>query len=158
MQLSSDKQVVLPKQVASKLEGGRANKRTGKKLLFFSVVLLSLALIAEALFLSLPSFRVGMQSWPEYLNMTWAHQENLIRDLVDFALKVWLSASALFFGGWLLNRSVRKLRDKSWRLKAANTKRGKFFPPIMLYLKLSCSYLVVIFMFIVLQYPLQFML
>ena len=129
---------------------------TGKKWIFIFFVLLVLAIIAEVVVSSMPSFQVGYQVWPQYLNLNWAHQENLIQTFIDFFLRVWLLFTAVFFGGWLLSRSIRKLRGKSWLLEVKDSQRGRFFPPVLIYLKLSCLFLIAVFLFVIFQYPLQF--
>lgn len=135
-----------------------SHKSTQKKPVFIVIGLIALAIIAQAIVLSLPFIQVGLQRWQEYLDLQWAHQENLIQVLINFSLMLWLSSSAFYFGGWLLHRSIRKLMGKSWSLETHNAKRKKFFPPILPYLKLSCLYLMVVLIFVMFQYPLQFIL
>jgi len=123
--------------------------------LLIVIFLASIAIIVEGVYVSLPSIKAGFLHWASYFNLQWAHQESLIQVLVNFSLMSWLCFSALFFGGWLLRRSTRKLRGKDWAL-ASEGKRKKFFPPVLLYLRISCYFLFFIFLFVVLQYPIQF--
>lgn len=131
-------------------------EKKDKRLLAYVVLgLFSLALMFEAVYFSLPYLSLGLQNWPAYINLNWAHREELIAVFIYFFLVIWLSVSALFFGGWLLRRSIRKFKGKGWAVESRNGKK-KFFPPILLFLKLSCVYLICIFLFVISQYPLQF--
>lgn len=122
---------------------------------FLGLLLLALFLIIKTIHFSIPDIQAGYAHWPEYLNLEWAHQESLIQVLINFTLMVWLSYSGLFFGGWLLHRSIRKLRGKRWSIVVGQDKK-RFFPPVLRYLKFSCYFLVLIFLFVIIQYPLQF--
>jgi len=133
-----------------------SHKTTQKKLAFLIIGFFAIAIIVLAVVVSLPFIQVGLQSWQEYLDLKWAHQENLIQVLINFFLMLWLSFSALYFGGWLLNRSIRRLNGKSWSLEIDNPKSKIFFPPILPYLKFSCLFLLMILLFVMFQYPLQF--
>jgi len=140
----------------SQSQNFETDKTKRKKSLFVIIGLLGFAAIILVVLLSIPSIQLGFQSWSEYMDLTWAHQENLIQVLINFSLMMWLFVSTFFFGGWMLNRSIRKFRGKSWSIATDNPKRKKFFPPILPYLKLSCLFLLVVLLFVILQYPLQF--
>ncbi len=137
------------------LKRKEAHRPVWRMLPFLGLLLLSLFMIVKTLHFSIPDIQTGYAHWPEYLNLKWAHQESLIQMLIKFALMVWLSVSGLFFGGWLLHRSIRKLRGKNWSIVGHQDKK-RFFPPVLLYLKFSCYFLVLVFLFVILQYPLQF--
>lgn len=137
------------------------NHRSLGKMFFYSAVCLTaLAVIVGAIYHASPAMLAGYHHGAEYLNPGWAHQENLIRVFIDFTLMIWLVMSGLFFGGWLLRRSIRKLAGKSWSLSKQSSnskdKQTRFFPPVMRYLQVSCYCLVVILLFVILQYPVQF--
>ena len=142
---------ISPQNKMSKLE-----RSTQKKPIFLIIGLFALAMIAQTVVVSWPFIQLGLQSWQEYFSLKWAHQEDLIQLLINFSLMLWLSISVIFFGGWLLKRSIRRLNGKSWSLETDDPKRKKFFPPVLSYLKFSCLFLLVILLFVMFQYPLQF--
>ncbi|HFE37438.1 MAG TPA: hypothetical protein ENK06_03325 [Gammaproteobacteria bacterium] len=134
-----------------------ATRPRAKTLWFLFLLLVALLLISESLYWSIPVIQAGVKHWAAYLNWNWAHQATLIQILLNFVLALWLSVTVLYFGGWLARRSFRKLQGKPWSLERNGIQGKKFFPPVLLYLKISCLFLVLIIAFVILQYPLQFM-
>jgi len=130
---------------------------SGKGKIFFGFVMLAaILLICASAMLAVPHFIYGVENVHAYKNMTWAHDQLLISQFIQVMMMIWLMLSALFWGGWMLNRAMRKLKGNSWRIQTINS-RLRFFPPVNLYLKVSCIYLLIIFLFTVFQYPLQYM-
>ena len=127
-----------------------------KKIFYWVLMFVALLMMFGALVLALPHLIQGGESVPDYINLTWAHDQLLITQLIYSATMLWLMVSALFWGGWLLSRSIRKLKGETWRIVDKNNDKLKFFPPVMRYLQLSCFYLVLVFLFVVFQYPLQY--
>ncbi|MDH5258173.1 MAG: hypothetical protein OEX07_09190 [Gammaproteobacteria bacterium] len=106
-----------------------------------------------------PEIITGLQALPHYANLSWAHNAVLVEKLLAMSGMIWLLASCFFWGGWLINRSYRKIRGREWRIHIDEKGRiAALFPPVLRYLQLSCYYLGVILIFVVLQYPLQFIL
>ena len=115
--------------------------------------LLAIAGIILGLVTSSPAIIQGLPQLPHYLNLDWAHDSLLIQTLLNLSLMIWLCFSSLFWGGWLIHRCYRKLSGQNWCL----TKAIKiFFPPVLLYLKLSCTFFLVIWLYVIAQYPIQF--
>jgi len=136
-------------------------KRSKSVVLFYFVILLgALGLIVGAAYQASSAILAGYTHWANYFDPQWAHEERLISILIDFVLMLWLVGTGLFWGGWLLHRSIRKLKGLSWSLDVSQVsekkKRKRFFPPIMRYLQMSCLYLFIVLFFVIVQYPLQF--
>lgn len=134
-------------------------------LFYFVIVCSAVGLMVGAVYQASPAILAGYIHWATYFDLQWAHEARLISILVDFVLMLWLVGTGLFWGVWLLHRSIRKLKGLSWSLDVnqidtkktgAKKKRKRFFPPIMRYLQVSCVFLIIALIFVIAQYPLQF--
>lgn len=125
-------------------------------LLYVLLILATMWLIVAVGMQAVPEVVVMAKSITAYGNFTWARNQELIEQLIVSTGMIWLLTSVIFFGMWLLHRSYRKLKGKTWLTSIENQKRKRFFPALLSYLKLSCAYFLIIFLFLVLQYPLQF--
>ena len=127
-----------------------------KKIFYWVLMFVALLMMGGGVVAALPHLIQGGERVPEYINLTWAHEQILITQLIYSATMLWLMVSSLFWGGWLLSRSMRKLQGKTWRIVDKKSGKLKFFPPVTRYLQLSCFYLLLVFLFVVFQYPLQY--
>ncbi len=127
-----------------------------KKIFYWVLMFVALLIMAGGVVATFPQLIHSGAKVPDYINLTWAHDQKLISQFIFLATMLWLMVSALFWGGWLLSRSIRKLKGRTWRIVDKNSNKLKFFPHVTLYLQLSCFYLLVIFLFVVSQYPLQY--
>ncbi len=151
-----------------------AKKKPRVMYLLLSVA--ALILMFSGLWVAYAPILRGIEALPHYVNLRWAHESSLLETLLSMLGMLWLAASAIFWGGWLLRRSVRKMKGQHWRvnvneaskqgLKHGLRKRFKggvksnivgFFPPVLPYLKVSSYYLMLVLLFVILQYPLQFL-
>lgn len=98
----------------------------------------------------------GIASFEQYLNFTWAHEAQQVEVFLQLSVAVWAISTVLYFDGWLIHRSFRKLKGKAWRI-VSDDNRKHFFPKIMPYMKWSCLFLAVVWLFVIVQYPLQYM-
>ncbi|MDH3325536.1 MAG: hypothetical protein OEM38_02320 [Gammaproteobacteria bacterium] len=124
---------------------------------YYLLAILVLVIMFGGIWLGHPFVINGIRQMPDYVNLSWAHDSSLIETLLSMLGVVWLVGSLLFWGGWLLRRSYRKIKGLHWRIRVGG-KGGvaHFFPPVLSYLKLSCYYLIIVLLFVILQYPLQF--
>ena len=125
-------------------------------ILYVLLILAAMWLIVAVAMQSLPEILQIAQTLPAYVNLSWAHNQQLIEQLILSTGMIWFLASAVYFGLWLLHRSIRKLKGKTWLIIVKNRKRKRFFPALLPYLKFSCGYFSLVFLYLVLQYPLQF--
>lgn len=125
---------------------------------YYILSIIGLALIAGGLWWAYPPITAGIQQLPNYVNLNWAHKPTLIESLLSMLGMIWLAVSASFWGGWLLKRSFRKIKGQKWRIHVdGKGKIAEFFPPVLRYLKFSCYYLIFVLLFVILQYPVQFL-
>lgn len=125
-------------------------------ILYVLLILAAMWLIVAVAIRSVPEITQIAKTLPAYANLSWAHNQQLIEQLILSAGMIWFLASAVYFGLWVLSRSIRKLKGKTWLITVENRKRRRFFPALLPYLKLSCVYFSLVFLYLVLQYPLQF--
>lgn len=141
--------------MASKLANTTALSRIVKWILW-----LLLAAFVGSLFFAgnylYPFVYQGATRYHEYLNFNWAHQADLVLYLLQFGLALWALMSAFYFCGWFIHRLLRKARGKSWVLMGSDN-RKRYLPALSKYLKISVVYLSALWLFVVAQYPLQFM-
>ena len=128
-----------------------------KKLFYRLLVFIALVIIGGGIAVSAPHLFTSSNQVGLYVNLQWAHDQNLISQLTVTGVMLWLMGSSLYWGGWLFRRSVRKLNGGNWRVFDVKTERNKFFPHVTAYLRVSCFYLAMLFVFIAAQYPLQYM-
>lgn len=145
-------EIALIDQDMNKPQGNFRHKKTGIMLLLFS----ALGLLAWTTYLLYPIIAAGMMSFRVFLDPVWAHNPISVELLLQFSLAVWLLFSTLYFSLWMIRRSIRKLQGKTWRLTFKD-ETLHFFPNILLYLKISCVFLALVWLFVVAQYPLQFL-
>ena len=118
--------------------------------------MLAVVIIVAGFAIALPHIIAGGQATTDYLSLHWAKDHRLITVLIYASVMLWLLISALFWGGWLLRRSVRKLRGASWRVVNRKDSKLHFFPPVVSYLKISCAYLFIVLLYVIFQYPIQY--
>ena len=134
------------------------NKKQSASFAYYIYLLLGIVVISGATYLAYAPVSAGISNLPAYANLSWAHNVELVESLLKMAGMFWLVASALFWGGWLFRRSFRKIRGGQWRVHVdGKGKVAEFFPPVLSYLKVSCFYLAFILLFVIAQYPLQYL-
>lgn len=125
---------------------------------FALLILIALALVLISVYSLYQQIQLVQSSASGYLSRDWAHQNDLITLYVYTSLVLWASMSGFFYGGWLIRRSVRKLKGRPWKVsfQENNQIKTRFFPPVKRYLQWSCWYFFLVIGFLLLQFPLQF--
>lgn len=139
--------------------GVSMNKNTNLRYVagFFWVLLLAsiISLLVAGYFL-VPYLFQAVRQYQSYLNLQWAHESNLVEVLINLILASWAFGSVIFINSWLIHRVWRKLKGKSWAVLNKKNKNS-YFPAISTYLKVSVLFLILGWLFVAIQYPLQFM-
>jgi len=127
-----------------------------KKVFYGLLIIVAFSMIGGSVVLALPHLIQSGGQAVQYLNLKWAYDQILISQLIVSGTMLWILSSAIFWGSWLLRRTIRKFKGQSWRVLDAKNNKKRFFPPVMRYLQASCFYLMALFLFVVTQYPLQY--
>ena len=143
----------------SRGSNNKTSTQESSLVVYYLLVLLGFGLIAVGVWIANPSIINGFNRLPDFMSLTWAHDSVLLKSFLELMGMSWLVVSAFFWGGWVIRRAYRKIRGLCWRIKTEGmSKIAPLFPPVLNYLKFSCYYLIVVLLFVILQYPLQFML
>lgn len=122
---------------------------------YYLMAIITVCLIGVTFWLAYPYFLIGYNQWPKYINVNWAHNSQLLGDLLRILGLVWFLVSVVFWGSWLLKRVFRKISGLQWKIPQ---KKQIASTPVFRYLKYSCNYLMLVLLFFILQYPIQFIL
>ncbi len=123
-------------------------------LLLWVLVGLGIAAFAYSVYLVWPYLQPATIHYADYLGFNWVEQPALIEIFLHLNLALWFLAMVAYFDWWLLAWCVNKLRGKNW-LAAKNDKRKYLMQSFIIFLKLSCGYLAAVWLYVLLQYPLQ---
>lgn len=130
---------------------GSKDRKIWKLLILFATT----GLLLWFVYMLSPYLIDGVTNYKAYLFPDWAHNSQNLKSLLQFCLALWLLFTAVFFSFWLIRRVIRLMQGKTWRVEFRD-KHLHFFPNVLLYLKLSCAYLALAWLFVVAQYPIQF--
>ncbi|MDX1810579.1 MAG: hypothetical protein R3240_01410 [Gammaproteobacteria bacterium] len=119
-------------------------------------ILLGIGLLAYTAYQLYPTLLTGVLGYRAYFTPAWAHDSEVVHILLTTGIALWIVYSSLYLSIWLIHRSMRKLKGKPWRIRFKD-ERLHFLPNMRAYLKISCIYLAVLWLFVIAQYPLQFL-
>lgn len=143
------------------LEQVKQKQNRHSLVVYYLLVLAALIVMTAGLWWAYSPINRGIGQLPAFVSLNWAHEPALLEVLLRMLGMIWLALSCLFWGGWLLRRSVRKIKGQQWRIDRHTSNKisciAGFFPPVLPYLKISCYYLMLVLLFVILQYPLQFL-
>ena len=126
-------------------------------LAYYGLILISLASLLSGLWWAYPKINNGFRELPDIINLHWAHDALLLQTFLAMMGMLWFVVTLFFWCGWLIRRSWRKLHGKHWRIHKNGLGRfAELFPPVLIYLRASCYYLATVLLYVILQYPIQF--
>ncbi len=126
------------------------------KLIYWLIILFAVAGSALVSDLAYPYLQTGIRNYDAFLSWQWAHEPHLVAMFLQWHLALWCVVTSYYFTGWLIHRAVRKLKGRSWLIPGQD-KRRHFLPNLLPFLRGSCIYFGLVWAFVILQYPLQFM-
>lgn len=140
-------------------EPAKLKSKQSSVIFYYGMMIIAIITVGEVLWLAYPYALLGIDQWSSYVNVTWAHDSQLVENLLRILGMLWLSVSALFWGGWFLKRLLRKIKGLQWRINKKKLLETSIVvkSPELKYLTYSCHYLVFVLLFFILQYPLQYL-
>lgn len=121
------------------------------------LIVVGMSLLGVGIYQLFPFIAFGVNHYTDYLTWQWAHESRLVEGFLQLALALWFVFTLMVFSTWLIHRSIRKLTGKPWRTIDKN-KHRHFFPKLIPFIKWSCLYLALVWLFVIGQYPVQYML
>ncbi len=146
------------KQLPDKATAAKSHKHSpAARLVYYGLILISLASLLVGLWWAYPKIDHGFRGLPDFVNLHWAHDALLLQTFLAMMGMLWFVVTLFFWCGWLIRRSWRKLHGKHWRIHKKGLSRfAELFPPVLIYLRASCYYLAIVLLYVILQYPIQF--